>query len=99
MKTKKISGCDWLQIAAKDAKALNGGRLPRPGHEALVQHEGRHYWLARTMVSGKQVWSIRPTPWRLNAKGTAFLGEAGIEEERQRSLAARRKRHGQYVRV
>lgn len=62
------------EISEADAKKLNNGRLPRQGFEALVLHEGKHWWLARTIEGGKVVWSIRDAGrWRL-VDGQAVLG-------------------------
>jgi hypothetical protein len=64
----------FYRIAAKDAKALASGKLPRHGYEKLVVMENQHYWLARTWVGERQVWSIRQTNWRLDENGIARLG-------------------------
>ncbi|MCK9458581.1 MAG: hypothetical protein M0R80_02995 [Proteobacteria bacterium] len=60
MKTTPIDH-GFLQISQQDALALAKGKLPRHGYETLVNHEGEEYWLARTPLSGKLVWSIRPS--------------------------------------
>jgi len=68
----------WYEISDSDAKRLNGGRLPRSGHEALVLHDGRHWWLARTIVrrgerfERVQVWSIREAPGWMLVNGQAM---------------------------
>lgn len=55
----------FYSISEKNAKKLAGGKLPRPGYEKQVVHEGKKWWLARTFIYEgeefvrKQVWSIR----------------------------------------
>lgn len=63
----------FYMIDKGDAKRLNGGRLPSPGKEALVEHDGKNWWLARTPHGEGFVWSIRETDWRM-ADGRAVLG-------------------------
>lgn len=49
----------WYEVTETRAKQLNGGRLPKPGYEALVVQGDLHFWLARTPHRGKTVWSVR----------------------------------------
>jgi hypothetical protein len=59
MKTTPIDN-GFEEISTADAKKLvPNGKLPRHGYEALVLYEGQYYWLARTVVDKKVVWSIR----------------------------------------
>lgn len=58
MKTTPIDN-GFMLITEADARRLGGGTLPAPGRERLVVHEGKDYWLARTMYQGKMRWSIR----------------------------------------
>ncbi len=66
MQTKPIDN-GFLQISQQDALQLVGARgmLPKHGYETSVEYEGKKYWLARTPLNGKLVWSIRPakTEW------------------------------------
>ena len=71
MKTTPIDN-GFLQISQQDALELAGGKLPKHGMEKLVTYGGKHYWLARTPVGGRLVWSIRETSWTLD-KGRAVL--------------------------
>lgn len=71
MKKTYIDNGFW-QISERQARALNNGKLPAHGREALIACEGQHYWLARTMHMSKQVWSIRETKWSL-VNGQAVL--------------------------
>lgn len=64
MKMKYLDN-GFYTISAAGAKKLSGGRLPKHGHEKLVLHAGKHYWLARTPHQGKMVWSVRETNWKL----------------------------------
>lgn len=48
----------FYQITEADAKRL-AGKLPRSGYEVRVEHEGKLWWLARTPLGGRWVWSIR----------------------------------------
>jgi hypothetical protein len=34
-------------------------KLPLPGSELHVEHNGKSYWLARTPLDGRMVWSVR----------------------------------------
>jgi len=64
--TKQAIDNGFLLISAADAKKLTiDGTLPGPGRERLIEHEGQHYWLARTRHNSKMRWSIRATRWRL----------------------------------
>ena len=61
-------------ISEADARKLNNGHLPRQGYEALVAHNGKHWWLARQWDQGRCVWTIRDAGrWRL-VDGQAVLG-------------------------
>lgn len=61
-------------IAPRDARELAGdGGLPVAGRELLVEHDGKSWWLARTIHGGRQVWTIRETGWR-RRNGLAVLG-------------------------
>ncbi len=62
----------FYRISEDNARSL-AGKLPDHGAERLVVHKGQHYWLGRTTVGGKLVWSIRTTRWRL-VTGVATLG-------------------------
>jgi hypothetical protein len=54
----------FYRISSDTARKL-AGVLPKYGYEKLVIHADKKYWLARTPVGGKQVWSIREAdPWR-----------------------------------
>lgn len=53
-------------LSGKKASKLCGGKLPKHGYEKLIEHEGAHYWIARTRHNGKWVWSIRDSHgWEL----------------------------------
>lgn len=59
-----------IRVSEAEARRLNNGRLPRDGHEALVWHDGRHWWLARR----REGWTVRDAgKWRL-VNGEAVLG-------------------------
>lgn len=65
----------FFAIDEEDARRLNNGKLPRPGHEALVAYDSEHWWLARTVDQGKQVWSIRVARhWRLKDGVAVYRG-------------------------
>lgn len=60
----------FYTISEADARKVCGGKLPRPGHEKLVPHEGKHWWVARTPHFGKMLWSIREAKgWKLDSNG------------------------------
>lgn len=62
----------WV-IPATVARGLCAGKLPRLGYEKLVVHEGRHFWIARTVSCGETVWSMRDSGgWTLE-DGKAVL--------------------------
>lgn len=63
----------YTLVTPQKARSLNAGKLPAAGYEALVQHEGKWHFLARTQYQGKTHWSIRPTPWRME-NGRMVLG-------------------------
>lgn len=51
--------------AGRVAKA-NNVRLPKHGHESLVQIDGAWFWLARTQDQRRTVWSLRDAGgWRM----------------------------------
>ena len=54
----------FFEITESQARKLCG-TLPPHGREKLVAHDEKHYWVARTTVGGKQVWSIRQSAWKL----------------------------------
>lgn len=64
----------FWRLSKADALIVADGKLPKPGYEKLVYLWGDHWWLARTSVNRKPVWSMRKTPWRL-VDGRAVLGE------------------------
>lgn len=39
--------------------AMRKRKLPIGGYEKKVEHNGVAYWLARTPVGGRMVWSVR----------------------------------------
>lgn len=65
----------FYEISEQLAKRLCGGDLPQYGHEKLVAHNGKHYWLTLTKNWRlKSVWSVRDAgSWRL-VDGQAVLG-------------------------
>jgi len=65
----------FYMVSRADAIRLGEGELPAHGHEKLVKHDGKHWWLGRTQHQGRLVWAIRETAWRLK-DGQAVLGGA-----------------------
>ena len=62
-------------ITRKQALTLGGGTLPSIGKERLVVHDGKWYWLARTMHRHQVEWTIRDAKgWHL-VNGIATLGD------------------------
>lgn len=49
----------FYHISASYAKSLTGGILPRYGSEMSGMCGNTSVWVARTIVKGKQVWSMR----------------------------------------
>jgi hypothetical protein len=71
---KRYLSYGFYVITAAEAKRLNGGKLPKCGHEALVESGGFWFWIARTPDNGKQVWSMRHAGgWSL-VDGRMILG-------------------------
>lgn len=84
----KSLGHGFYQISEATAKELvskrlpkGTGKLPKPGREKLVRHKGMLWWLARTPVRDKMVWSIRSAPgWRVDKQGRAAYSSARERE-------------------
>ena len=55
---------DFYRISNADAKKVAGGKLPKPGHESLIEFDNKRWFLSRTKVWGEMVWSVRLTDWR-----------------------------------
>lgn len=65
----------FYQISVADAKKACDGKLPGPGKEKLCVIDGQSYFVAKTPLNGKQVWSIRKSKWKPTAGGMK-LGES-----------------------
>ena len=50
---------EFYQISRDTAMELCAGSLPLYGYERRVEIESIYWWVARTTVEGKEVWSIR----------------------------------------
>ncbi len=61
-------------ITAVKARELNGGKLPKAGHESLIEADGFWFWIARTPSNGKQVWSMRHANGWSIVDGRMILG-------------------------
>ena len=55
---------DFYRISNADAKRVAGGKLPKFGHESLVELDNKRWFLSRTKVWGEMVWAVRLTDWR-----------------------------------
>lgn len=56
---KRLLSHGFYRVTVKEARKLNGGKLPKVGMESLVDVNGKWHWLALTPYMGTQVWSIR----------------------------------------
>ncbi len=74
-KAKHLDHGFWV-IPTMVASKLCAGVLPRLGHEKLVLHEGRHYWIARTVHLGESVWTMRDSGGWVLENGIAVLKAA-----------------------
>ena len=61
-----------LHMSDRIARMHFGAVLPQPGHERLVVHHGKHYWLRKHRSCG---WKLRATDWRL-VDGRAVLSSS-----------------------
>ena len=49
----------FFRLSVHEAKHLCGGKLPKHGHEHVIDYPGNHKAIiSRTVVDGKNVWSI-----------------------------------------
>lgn len=50
---------EFYRISQSTAMELCSGSLPRYGYERNIIYDNVHWWIARTRVEGREVWSIR----------------------------------------
>ena len=50
---------EFYKITARTAKKLCEGKLPRHGYEKPVEIDSISWWISRTTLNGKVVWSMR----------------------------------------
>ncbi len=75
---ERYIGYDQYGLTDAEARRICG-KLPRPNHEKLIEHEGQHYWVERVWFKHDHkyrpitwAWAARVTDWRL-VGGVAVL--------------------------
>lgn len=69
---------NYVLVSVKEARQLNGGKLPESGYEALVMHNGQPHMLGQTLYQGTYQWAVVPTSWRMK-DGRMVLDMEGIK--------------------